>query len=172
MTDVIGNITSNPSPAQIARRKFDHDEARARHAGGQSINAIAISYGVSWAAVARVVSPKWRSNMHAATARHIARRRVPCLGGCGRLVWTHGSRDRTGFCRQCLAAKRRDDAPHGTENKYGHGCHCEKCTAASSAARRAARERMTEEDRQRVRERDNERKRAKKHRDVRAEVSA
>ncbi len=125
------------SPGQIALRKFDHDEARDRHAKGEGIAPLAREYGVAWAAVARVVDERVRRKMHAQSLANLERRRMPCRGGCGVLVWQHGPR-RTGYCPQCLGEKR-NVVNHGTESEYRDGCRCPLCTQAASEAKRQRR---------------------------------
>ena len=70
-------------------------------------------------------------------------RRVPCKGGCGRLVYPQ--KRRTGFCLSCVRIK---PLVHGTEVGYTKGCRCPECTKASAAARRDRRRRAR--DRMRI----------------------
>jgi hypothetical protein len=92
-------------------RRFDHDEAVRRHAAGESYEALAAEYGVSTAAVyqavKRLTDPAWRTQ-HVSYSRHYQRRRYrrPCVRGCGRLAWHHGSRPNAGVCQRCVAAER------------------------------------------------------------------
>lgn len=128
-------------PGQIARRKFDHDEARRRHQAGESIADLAREMGVTWAGMARVVDARVGRQMDAQCVRNIERRREPCRGGCGRLVWMH-THGRSGYCPRCLAEKRRQESgpQHGTENEYTHwGCRCGPCRLAASEAKRQRR---------------------------------
>lgn len=82
-------------------RKFDHDEARARFAAGETVAEIARSCGVSWQAVNFVVRP-------AALARHQAYyegwRKATCACGapCQRAVF-RGEEPR---CVRCAADGR------------------------------------------------------------------
>lgn len=119
--------------------KFDHEEARARFALGEETASIARGYGVSWSAVKRVVDPQTRKKMDARARANIEARRVPCRGGCARLVWMHGARPRTGYCPKCLGEKT-NVVRHGTETEYSQGCRCGKCLTAASAAKRRRRE--------------------------------
>lgn len=64
-----------------------------------------------------------------------ARLTKPCRE-CGAPIW--GFAGRTGLCRPCLGRSRRT-AEHGTESRYGRGCRCEACKAASAASRRKRR---------------------------------
>lgn len=130
-------------PGQVARRRFDHEEAIRRYQNGEIIHRLAREYGVTDAAVRRVVNPEVRAKMHAAAAEFLASQRQPCVGGCGRLVWMHGPRPKTGLCQRCYAAKlRAEHVPqHGTENEYKLGCRCGACTAAITALRRERRHR-------------------------------
>ncbi len=124
-------------PGQIALRKFDHDEAVARHAAGEAVSALAREYGVSLTAVYRVVDPRVRERMYAQSQKSLERRRMPCKGGCGVLVWPHGART-TGYCNSCYGDKLREKTgpQHGTEVEYTYWkCRCVSCTAASRDAR-------------------------------------
>lgn len=91
-------------------RKFDHDKAREMRADGLTYTRIAAEFDVSVNAVRRVVDPKAREKMAQATAARIRARREPCKGGCGRLVWLHGTRKQTGsgYCRRCHGIHRAE----------------------------------------------------------------
>jgi hypothetical protein len=118
-------------------RKFDHDEARRRHAVGESVASIARSCGVSHGAVACVVDPAKNARRRERSKRWMHENyRVRCAGGCGTVVWK--APDRSGYCIPCAGELRRT-AEHGTESKYSQGCRCDECRVASVAARRARR---------------------------------
>lgn len=119
------------------RRKFDHEDAQVRYAAGETIAALAREYGVAWAAVQRVVNPAVRKRMDAQSLAYIDSCRIPCLGGCAKLVWMHG-KGRTGYCAQCLGEKN-NVVRHGTENEYTQGCRCHPCLAAATEAKRVRR---------------------------------
>lgn len=124
-----------------APRVFDHDEARRRHEAGESAAKIARDVGVSATAVLRAVNPAVRARMDAYSRSFLERMRTPCRGGCRRLVWTYATAS-SGYCRACYAEKFRRKVQHGTETEYrNHGCRCEACTRAASAAKRRRRER-------------------------------
>jgi hypothetical protein len=75
---------------------------------------------VSQAAVERVVNPKRRARMAAQSLDWWYRaRRVPCSGGCGRLVWQQSGR--SGYCIECLSAQKTADDVRAGELR------CSKC---------------------------------------------
>lgn len=82
-------------------RKFDHEEAQRLFAEGHKAPALAERFGVSTAAVMRVVDPKIRRRMDQQTQTYARRKRALCKGGCGRRVWAHGQNKRTGYCQKC-----------------------------------------------------------------------
>lgn len=120
-------------------RKFDHDEARRLRAEGLTFTAIGQLLGVSYVAVSRACQDDLRARGDALSLAAHRRKRTPCRGGCGRLVWRTSTK-RTGYCRQCLGALRQT-AAHGTETRYKR-CDCDDCRKAASAARRVRRERQ------------------------------
>ena len=111
---------------RVYQRRFDHDLAREMRAEGTTYSEIARQLGVSAAAVRRVCDPEVNERMSRAALEHSRRNRQPCLGGCGRLVWTHmngSTRPRTGYCAECFQARRnaeRDDI--GEESLRCHRC--------------------------------------------------
>jgi hypothetical protein len=123
-------------------RKFDHDEARRRHKAGETAAALAREFGVSHTAVLRAVNPKIRKRLDSYSLEYNRDHRTPCLGGCGRLVWTYATPEASGYCPQCSGALRRT-APHGTETRYTgpDKCRCEPCRLAATAAKKARRNR-------------------------------
>lgn len=122
-----------------APRRFDHDEARARHAAGEKAAVLAREYGVTKKSIYDVVSPVDHEQRNE-YAREYQRRtqRVTCPGGCGALVWRrHG---RVPLCPACTGVARRT-AEHGTESRYSRGCRCDACRKAAGVARGIRRER-------------------------------
>jgi hypothetical protein len=102
-------VTHSKVRDRVYRRVFDHDEAQRLHAEGWSYARLAVRYGVSEAAVGRVCNPRTRERMDENSKKHNRRARVPCRGGCGRLVWMHGrinKMTRTGFCQDCWNASK------------------------------------------------------------------
>lgn len=86
--------------------RFDHEKARELRAEGWTYVALANRFGVTPEAVRRVCIPEVAARMaRAANKWAHNNRRAPCLGGCGRLVWTLNP-DRTGYCVACLGALR------------------------------------------------------------------
>jgi hypothetical protein len=86
-------------------RKFDHDEARKRHASGESVAALAREYGVTWSAVQRVVDPITRERAALSSAARFARhgnrsQYWPCPECGGRARKGH-------LCRRCHLARLR-----------------------------------------------------------------
>lgn len=141
------------------QRRFDHEQAQARHTAGESYSSIARDLGVSVDAVRRVCDPRVKVSMEAASLAWHRRRRELCRGGCGRLVWVSTRRDATGFCPGCLQRERcesarlgelrcarchewkpDDEFPRRRETKTRRGRHglCRRC---QTAARRDYRER-------------------------------
>jgi hypothetical protein len=62
---------------RVYERKFDHDEARRRHAAGESIAALAREYNVSHTAIRRAVDPITRERMALYRAQQFARHGNP-----------------------------------------------------------------------------------------------
>lgn len=87
-------------------RKFDWDAARRRYADGETVSAIAASYGVSYAAVDRVVNPETAERMRRNNLEYAERHRAPCVEGCGRLVSHTAARYNSGRCLPCATALR------------------------------------------------------------------
>jgi hypothetical protein len=96
-------VTVSTKKNRVYERAFDHDEALAMRAAGESYAAIARHFGVSPTSIARVCNPKTRQRMDEAARRNAQAKRRPCKGGCGRLVWLH-VKDRSGYCATCVAA--------------------------------------------------------------------
>lgn len=104
-------------------RRFDHDEARARHAGGEAVNALAREYGVTFNAVNFVVDPEARARNAKAVYEM---NHVPCEE-CGEpsLRVTHAAKRDTNpdgrqLCAKCRGRVRRtrlrfDEAGNLTE---------------------------------------------------------
>jgi hypothetical protein len=160
---------------RVYERKFDHDEARKLRAEGWSYRELAARFGVSDSAILRVCNPQSRAKMEAHSAAWSRRQRQPCRGGCGRLVWHHGRRIRSGYCPSCLGKlktrtvrpdtllcthcgewKLDEEFPFGrTANKSRRDRHsfCRGCQAE-----------VRREHRQRNREADNAYQRAYKRR--------
>lgn len=100
-------VTVSKKRARVYRRAFDHDEAQTLHATGEwTVARLADHYGVSPAAVSRVVDPAVRKRMHAHSVEWKRRNGTsPCKGECGRQVWTVQA-GRTGYCTSCLADQK------------------------------------------------------------------
>lgn len=97
------------------QRKFDHDDALRRYADGASVNGLATEYGVSWAAVARVVIPGKRVRMDAATRAHWLRVCEDCRGPAVHNDSGHTAKDGRILCRACrgLASRTRFETTPG-----------------------------------------------------------
>lgn len=93
---------------RVYERKFDWDEARARHAAGESYKELAREFGVSTTAVQRVCDDALRARMDAASRAWIAAGNCP---ECGAPATRAGGQRR---CRDCamrrLATSVRHDA--------------------------------------------------------------
>ena len=73
-------VTVSAKRNRVYPRKFDHDEARARHTGGETLAELAAEYGVSPTAIRRVVDPATRRRMVQRTRRHVM---SGCCPDCG-----------------------------------------------------------------------------------------
>lgn len=127
-----------------APRKFDHDEARRLRAEGMTYTELARRMGVNFTAVKRVCDEEVRKRMDAEAARWTRdNSRIPCRGGCGRLVWMHQP-GRSGYCPTCFGQKitEANGPMHGTPTGYGsiRRCRCEDCRRAATEAKRRFRE--------------------------------
>lgn len=108
---------------RVYPRKFDHDEAKRLRAENPSLwtyQALADHFGVSDSAIIRVVNPEQAARMYKHTLEAARRKRVPCKGGCGRLVWMT-TPDRTGLCQKCLAIE------HASVNVRETELRCTRC---------------------------------------------
>jgi hypothetical protein len=135
---------------RVYHRHFDHDEARRLRAQGWSWSKLAERFGVTTQAVTRVCDPEVAARMSASYLESQRRQRMPCRGGCGRLVWQIGNR--SGYCTRCVAAQRTagdvrpaelrcivcrqwkpDDefgTSHGRLSRRGHDSDCRACASA------------------------------------------
>lgn len=116
-------VTVSNKRDRIYERAFDHEEANRLRQQGWTYSAIAERYGVSHTAVVRVCQPRTRARMAEQTLEYLRRRRRPCKGGCGQLVWTNGVR--TGYCQSCLNARKAAANPDIREDEL----RCTKCRA-------------------------------------------
>jgi hypothetical protein len=94
---------------RLYERRFDHDEARARHTAGEKILALAIEYGVSETAVSRALDPRRRERDNEATRRWRTGTCEDCGGPAMRLVGAklkHNPDGRT-LCLACRSKDRR-----------------------------------------------------------------
>lgn len=92
--------------------KFDHANARARHAAGETIAALAREYGVSWQAVKLACDDHERALYSARSVAHM----------------------RSGFCRDCgKGGCRPASSVDGVRN---HG-RCRKCADKHAAKARS-----------------------------------
>ena len=94
---------------RVYERRFDWDEARRRHAAGESLTALAHEYGVSPMAVYYAVNDEARARMAARNGRWVREGVCP---DCGTQTTRHNAReDRR--CRNCSAIAQattvRDD---------------------------------------------------------------
>lgn len=90
---------ASPFNNRVYKRKFDHDEARRRRGEGESVSAIAASYGVSPLAVARATDPHMRAKMDVASREWMAAHPRRDLCDCGREKSKSSKR-----CRECYVA--------------------------------------------------------------------
>jgi hypothetical protein len=96
---------------RVYQRRFDHDEARARHAAGETYRALAHAYGVSTTAVERVCDDKVRAQMN---DRVMARIYSGVCEGCGKGVTSAEHRrhkrvagDKRVLCIRCRGIAKR-----------------------------------------------------------------
>ncbi len=102
-------VTVSAKRNRVYARKFDHDEARRLVQAGASYQEVASMFGVTYAAVRRVVDPRVRRKMDEATRRQFEYVCEDCGGLC-----THnfsskrGNHDRV-VCKACAVERRRED---------------------------------------------------------------
>lgn len=166
-------VTVSDKKNRVYQRAFDHDEAQKLRAEGWTWQALTVHFGVSEAAVRRVCDPKVRERMAANGNDWHRAHRQPCLGDCGALVWMTAP-DRTGYCADCVSARRAAEAVRETEllcrkcgewkpdaeftddrrrtRRRGKRTFCRACdTAARRGHRRANQDRERTVDRERKR---------------------
>lgn len=159
---------------RVYRRRFDWDEARRRYEAGDTVTAIARDFGVSYAAVRRVVVPGAYEADRAAVARRMAGEKGRgCCRNCGTPIHLHTERYRGGRCYDCAGLARSttvspttlrcstcgewkpdDSFPPKPSLKARRGRHatCHTCDAALKRAWRAAnRDVYNERERERKR---------------------
>lgn len=106
---VLVSLVTVGKNGQIYPRKFDHEEAARLRADGWTYQRLADHFGVSVPGMMRVLNPNVRAKFDAHARRNILRKRRPCKGGCGKLVWAHyTNREITGFCPGCLGRERAE----------------------------------------------------------------
>lgn len=94
-------VTISTKRKRIYSRKFDHDEARRlRVMQGWSYARLARHFGVSRAAVARVVNPDVRRRMQEYTDRWV-------MGGECRACGGPCARNHRDYCRKCASERSR-----------------------------------------------------------------
>lgn len=162
---------------RIYTRKFDWDEAKRRHANGETIQDIADSYGVTKTAVRFAVNPDEYARSRAYSAEY-QRTKKPYMGTCRECggpatAIRSESHIRAGRCRSCYAKHQAttvrettlqcsacrywlpDDAfPNQTANTARRGRHslCRPCqNVAKQLNRESNRERERAYDRARKR---------------------
>ncbi len=156
----------------FAQRKFDHDEARARYAKGESGTKLASEYGVSSTAIYLVVNPEFRRRQAERKARW--QREATCVD-CGAQI-TRITKDERHRCRACWAKKMsttvrdttlkceccREWKPDGEFHRSSSEQHRRErhktCRACSAARRRLTRQRNPE-----TRERENRKRMDRYH---------
>lgn len=100
----------SPTRNRVYVRKFDHEEAAARHAGGESIPALAREYGVSDSAVRWVVTPGGKDRNLEGVRRWRDGTCEDCGGPAMRLVGSKAANNRDGrtICHRCRSDRRRE----------------------------------------------------------------
>lgn len=146
-------VTVSAKRNRAYRRKFPHEEAVARFEAGERIPKLAREYGVTWAAVSRVVDPFVRARMDAQTKRWVA---SGVCENCGKEgIGRHNRRCRACFnddqatsvrpdtlkCRRCDQWLPDTSFPRNrAETRRRRGRHS-TCRTCGTAARRNYRER-------------------------------
>lgn len=107
------------SKNRVYVRKFDHDEARARYAAGETIRALADGYGVTWNAVQRVVKPESYAAHLEASRRWRTGTCEMCSGPAQRLVTGKKQHNTDGrvLCVTCRAKTRRKQIRLGADGE-------------------------------------------------------
>jgi len=161
-------VTVSKKRNRVYYREFDHDEARRLRAEDPkrwSYRALAEHFDVSYTAVQRLFNAHAEERLNRHTLRWARRRRRPCLGGCGTLVWAH-TKNRTGYCLRCIGAQfaaanvreaelrctrcgewKPDDQFYRRRSNHarrGRATHCKPCSAID---RREHRHRNIEQER-------------------------
>jgi hypothetical protein len=134
--------------------KFDHDEARARHAAGEKIGTLAREYGVAWASVGRVVDPAFRAKFDGASYAWIRAGVCPDCGGpatrlgksrqhrcmeCSAKALATTARDGELQCSHCHEWKPDASFPRDRSHKIGRRGRHASCRACQAELRRRSR---------------------------------
>lgn len=138
---------------RIYQRKFDHDEARIRHAAGESLSALAREYGVTQAAVKRIVDAEHRAAMDSRIQRWmmggvcrdcgkqgVSRQKARCKK-CASQAAATSVRPGELWCSRCQQWLPDESFPHGDKTKARRGRH-QYCRQCNTAARRQYREKV------------------------------
>lgn len=142
-------------------RTFDYDEARRRHAAGESYASLGREFGVSQQAVTRACDDGVRTRMDRASAEWIRSGRCP---DCGRPATRHGLqkqlrcrtcaahlkttsvRDSELQCVVCREWKPDDEFPRSVAEPQRRSRHT-NCRACCTVQRREYRQRNPEKER-------------------------
>lgn len=117
-------VTVSEKRDRIYPRKFDHEEAQRLRALGWTYVGIAELMGVHAQAVRRVCDPKVRQDMQDRATVNLRKRRTPCRGGCGKLVWA-SDKKRSGYCTPCYWKAKQLTNPDVRAGEL----RCTKCRA-------------------------------------------
>ncbi len=160
------SLTTIGKNGRVYQRKYDHERARWLHdVRGWSYKRLAAHYGVSVTAIEYACNDKTRARMLAAAKAGNAKKRRPCLGNCGRLVWMHQKnknpsgycptchglrvartvRETTLLCSRCAEWKPDESFPKQAAAKARRGRH-QRCRPCGTAERREHRARNREAD--------------------------
>lgn len=166
--------------ARVYVRKFDHDEARARYANGESVRALALEYGVVYNAVRLVVVPGAREQQAKSYAAWVRKGRCDDCGGpmsqhsrslgstrckeCADRVRATSVSDDALRCITCSEWKQDTEFPRnaaGRKLRRGRASQCRSCqTLAKRDYRRRNRDKANAYDREYKRRRAQERAQA------------
>lgn len=137
---------------RVYQRKFDHEEAKARYANGESVMTLARAYGVSDSGMRRVLDPVFGARLQQNSARWmmsgvcadcgkegVSRKDNRCKDCANAAIATTVRAD-TLRCSLCFEWKPDDEFPRSKVNPHRRGRH-RMCRSCGSAYRRDYRNR-------------------------------
>jgi hypothetical protein len=146
---------------RVYKRKFDWDEAKRRHAAGESYSSIARAFGVSGAAIRRVVDENayrydrenvaaWQASGTCPDCGTQSTRRAAGVSSrcthCSAIAKATSVREDTLQCVTCKAWKPDEDFPHNREEWLARRGRHSQCRPCQTRARRDHRRRNREQE--------------------------